>query len=90
MRLAAVYIKDHFLFNKPQTINFGGKYIYSFSDKDKIEIVVTRMENKNFIQSFWGENISLVSGINLMAFLLSSANSTNSFSFSFEISLSEQ
>ena len=36
------------------------------------------------------EKISLVSGMNLIVFLLSSANSTNSFSFSFEISFKEQ
>ncbi|WP_310555391.1 AAA family ATPase [Flavobacterium sp.] len=64
MRLAAVYIKEHFLF-KEQTINFGGKNIYSFEpnpkNPDKIEI--TKTVNPDFIDGFWGENISLVSAI---------------------------
>lgn len=67
MRLAAIYIKEHFLFEegKPQTINFGGKNIYSFNpaaSKDD-EIIITKTENPDFIDDFWGENISLVSAI---------------------------
>ena len=30
MRLAAVLIKNHFLFDEPQIMNFGGEYIYDY------------------------------------------------------------
>jgi hypothetical protein len=55
MRLAAIYIKVHYLFDKPQTINFGGKNIYSFDPvavKDD-EIEITKTENPDFIDGFW-------------------------------------
>lgn len=62
MRLVAVFIKGHFLFEEDQIINFGGEYIYDFKTiKDNIEI--TRKKNKQFIETFFGENISLVSAI---------------------------
>jgi hypothetical protein len=65
MRLAAVYIKEHFLFNEPQTINLGGKYFYTITprEENENEYDITRKENPNFIENFWGENISLVSAI---------------------------
>lgn len=62
MRLAAIYIKEHFLFDEPQTFNLGGKYIYKIdSEDDKIKI--TPKENPNYIKNFFGEKISLVSAI---------------------------
>lgn len=62
MRLAAVYINEHFLFSEPQTLNFGGKYIYNFKlNESKIE--VSRKENQKFIKYFFGKNISLASAI---------------------------
>ena len=37
MRLVAVFIKGHFLFEEDQIINFGGEYIYDFKTiKDNI------------------------------------------------------
>lgn len=65
MRLAAIYIKKHFLFSEPQTINLGGKYFYTITARESIdnEYDVTREENPNFIERFWGENISLVSAL---------------------------
>ncbi|OVE56598.1 hypothetical protein [Chryseobacterium mucoviscidosis] len=65
MRLAAIYIKKHFLFSEPQTINLGGKYFYTITARESIdnEYDVTREENPNFIEGFWGENISLVSAL---------------------------
>lgn len=65
MRLAAVYINEHFLFSEPQTINLGGKYLYTIIPRKgtENEYDITREENQNFIDGFWGENISLVSAI---------------------------
>ncbi len=62
MRLVAVYLKGHFLFEEDQIINFGGKYLYDFkTNENKIEI--TRKINNQYIENFFGENISLVSAI---------------------------
>jgi len=53
MRLVAIYIKEHeYLFDKPQTINFGGKFLYSFEEKNK-EVIVSRKENEQFIDDFF-------------------------------------
>lgn len=61
MRLAAVYLNDNFLYTKPQTINFGGLYIYSFDDKNK---KISRKRNEVFIDNFYSEKvIDLVSAI---------------------------
>lgn len=63
MRLAAVYLKDHFLFDQPQVINFGGAHFYSITEKnDELLVEVTEV-NPNFIDNFWGDQISLVSAI---------------------------
>lgn len=64
MRLAAIYFessKEHFipgkdleyLFDKPQTINLGGKYFYEFGEKVEEKIPVTRELNKSFIPDFF-------------------------------------
>ncbi|MBD8081581.1 AAA family ATPase [Chryseobacterium caseinilyticum] len=65
MKLVAIYIKKNFLFSETQTINLGGKYFYKISAKENIENQhnITRAENPNFIEGFWGENISMVSAI---------------------------
>jgi predicted ATP-binding protein involved in virulence len=66
MRLAAIYIKQHdFLFSEPQTINLGGKYIYTITPRKDTEneYDITRKENPDFIEGFWGDKISLVSAI---------------------------
>lgn len=53
MRIAAIYIEEHqYLFDTPQTINFGGKYFYDFKVEDE-ELLVTRTLNENFIQGFF-------------------------------------
>lgn len=53
MRLAAIYIEKHdFLFEGPQTINFGGQYFYEFENKDN-NIYVTKTLNENFIPDFF-------------------------------------
>lgn len=53
MRLAAIYIEDHeYLFDKPQTINFGGRYFYAFT-KSKKDIIVTRKKNETYIDNLF-------------------------------------
>lgn len=53
MRLAAIYIEEHeYLFEKPQTINFGGKYFYEFENINN-NIYVTKTINENFIPDFF-------------------------------------
>jgi hypothetical protein len=53
MRLAAIYIEDHeYLFNEPQTINFGGEYFYEF-ENIKNDIFVKRTRNEKFIPDFF-------------------------------------
>ncbi|WP_299885882.1 AAA family ATPase [uncultured Lacinutrix sp.] len=60
MRLAAIYIEDNFLFEEPQTINFGGKFIYDFTDIRGI----TRVENHGLVENLYDQiNLSLVSAI---------------------------
>ncbi|MFC5194804.1 AAA family ATPase [Bizionia hallyeonensis] len=60
MRLAALYIEDHFLFDQPQTINFGGNYIYDFTNI----LGITREPNRFFIENLYKENnLSLLSAI---------------------------
>jgi predicted ATP-binding protein involved in virulence len=65
MRLAAVYIKEHkYLFNnKPQVLNFGGKYFYDFEYITDNEITIYRKENKNYINNFYTNEIISISGI---------------------------
>ncbi len=64
MRLVAIYIKQHdYLFDKPQMINFGGKYFYEFNLNKKGKFDVKKVRNQSFIENFWGDNISLVSTI---------------------------
>lgn len=52
MRLVAIYIEDHNLFDGPQTLNFGGKYFYTFEKKGDT-IVIDRKENPYFIEGFF-------------------------------------
>ena len=60
MRLAAIYIEDHYLFDEPQTINFGGNYIYDFTNL----LGVTRVKNDAFIENLYDQsNLSLISAI---------------------------
>lgn len=62
MRLAAIYIKDHFLLDKPEIINLGGYNIYKIDSVDH-KIKITPEKNPNYIKDFFGEKISLVSAI---------------------------
>ncbi|WP_291135337.1 AAA family ATPase [Flavobacterium sp. UBA7663] len=60
MILSAIYIENHFLFEKPQIINFGGKYFFSILENGKI----SKEENKSYIPNFYNEdNVLLLSAI---------------------------
>lgn len=60
MILSAIYIENHFLFDKPQIINFGGKYFFSILENGKI----SKEENKSYIPNFYNEdNVLLLSAI---------------------------
>jgi hypothetical protein len=63
MRLAAVFISDHFLLDEPQVINFGAKFIYHFKKGDDNLIEIISTENKNYIDGFWNKDVSLISAI---------------------------
>jgi len=60
MRLVAFYSLE----NKysGSTINFGGRYFYEIKLQNT-HLTITREENKNFIEDFYGLNISLVNAI---------------------------
>lgn len=60
MILSAIYIENHFLFEKPQIINFGGRYFFSILENGKI----SKEENKSYIPNFYNEdNVLLLSAI---------------------------
>jgi ABC-type multidrug transport system ATPase subunit len=69
VRLATIYIpanKLTHLFGEAHngiTLNLGGKYFYKFNESENSIKLVEKTENKNFIKSFWGEGISLISAI---------------------------
>lgn len=53
MRLAAIYFKEHeYLFDKPQTVNFGGKYFYTFSNNGE-DIIIGREKNAKFVENLF-------------------------------------
>ncbi|OBW40663.1 hypothetical protein AB670_02985 [Chryseobacterium sp. MOF25P] len=62
MRLVAIYTKEHFQFPE-SLLNLGGKYIYDVKHKEDNKYEITRLPNINYIENFWGNNISLVSAI---------------------------
>lgn len=63
MRLAALYIHEHFLFELPQTLNFGGKYRYNFTISKGTVIEVTTEINESFVEGFFGNGITQMSAI---------------------------
>lgn len=63
MRLAAIYVQKHFLFDEPQIINLGGKKIYNFKIHDNKLSLFVKHENENFLDDFWGYDIALVTAI---------------------------
>lgn len=53
MRLAAIYIENHeYLFDKPQTINFGGYYNYEFNSENNLTTIKATV-NDQFIENLF-------------------------------------
>lgn len=64
--IVSIYLEDHdYLINKPQTFNFGGKYLYSFQESGN-ELLVKRRLNDKYIPDFFN-----ISGSNCKVDLLS-------------------
>lgn len=70
MRLVAIYIPSETLphifgeNHNSQTINLGGKYIYTFEENANGDVYIQdKMKNEKFIANFWLNNITLVSAI---------------------------
>lgn len=63
MKVVALFIADHeYLFdNEPQTINFGGKYFYSFKQINKKSIEVKKEINNHYIDDFYKSTETTVS-----------------------------
>ncbi len=54
--IVSIYLKEHeYLTNKPQALNFGGKYLYSFLPAGR-DVLVRRRINEKYIPDFF--NIS--------------------------------
>lgn len=54
--IVSIYIEEHeYLIDKPQTINFGGKYIYFFEPNEE-RLLIKRKLNQKYIENFF--NIS--------------------------------
>ncbi len=68
MQLAAIWVKEHFLFGT-QIINLGGKYHYTIQeaiDETKDTIKISRQENEKYISGFYSfpnKKLSLISAI---------------------------
>lgn len=66
--IASIYIKEHsYLTDKPLTLNFGGKYLYSFEEIGK-SLIISRKKNEKYIPNFFnisesGSKIKLLSAI---------------------------
>lgn len=63
MRLATVYIHEHFLFDQPQTINLGGAHQFEFNLFRENVLKVSIKENESFVEGFYGEGIFLISAL---------------------------
>lgn len=54
--IVSIYIKEHsYLTDKPLTLNFGGKYLYSFKEIGE-SLIISREKNEKYIPDFF--NIS--------------------------------
>jgi hypothetical protein len=55
--IVSIYLEEHeYLIDKPQTLNFGGKYLYSFTPEGEKDLIVRRKPNEKYIPDFF--NIS--------------------------------
>lgn len=68
MRIAAIYIEEHdYIFQEPETLNFGGRYNYKFT-KSGNKVYLQRDKNVKFIDGFFDQTnlsskIKLISSI---------------------------
>src|SRR5690606_6197556 len=62
MEILAIYIDNHFLYDNPVWLNFGGSKIFNFSKKKNL-LSISKEENNQFIESFFGQGISNISAI---------------------------
>jgi len=62
MRLAAVFIIEHYLFDEPQCLNIIGNYFYSFKIEYK-KIIINRVINSQYVDNLHSNNITELSAI---------------------------
>ncbi|WP_282118177.1 AAA family ATPase [Maribacter aquivivus] len=62
MEILAIYIDDHFLYDEPIYLNFGGKYIFDFF-KENGYLNITKEDNLRYIEGFYNNGISNISAI---------------------------
>lgn len=62
MRLAALFILEHYLFEDSQTINLVGEYFYSFK-KEGYKIFIERVKNDNYVENLYPEGVTELSAI---------------------------
>lgn len=67
--IASIYIQEHqYIFDEPQILNFGGKYLYSFIHLNQNELLVNRIINDKYISNLFNisdsdSNVNLLSAI---------------------------
>jgi energy-coupling factor transporter ATP-binding protein EcfA2 len=62
MELLSLYISNHFLFQKPEFFNFGGKYTFDYKEEGDI-LNINKSDNSNYIKNFYGIKVSNISAI---------------------------
>lgn len=62
MRLAALFILEHYLFMDSQTINLVGEYFYSFK-KEGNKIFIERVKNDNYVENLYPEGVTELSAL---------------------------
>lgn len=62
MRLVAIYLIEHYLFNSPQTISLINNYSYSIKTLDN-KVFIEREKNNNYIKDFYSNIMSELSAI---------------------------
>lgn len=62
MEILAIYIDNHFLYPNSVYLNFGGKYLFSFS-KEESQIHVSKHTNEQKTTNFYNSSITNISAI---------------------------
>ncbi|PKV51892.1 hypothetical protein ATE84_3992 [Aquimarina sp. MAR_2010_214] len=62
MRLVAVYILEHYLFEEPQVINIVGRYLYDITLEYK-KIIINRIKNTEYVDNLHSNSITELSAI---------------------------